>query len=77
MRSLSMIKPNSEKCHIKRSPAGLQRQTRWETYKSTYNVGLSTIGVAELHQLAWFGSNFTAHSWVGRMLYVDNNLHLF
>jgi len=34
-----VIKPNSEKCHIKRRP-GL-RQTRWDLQVTTYNVGQS------------------------------------
>ena len=76
MRSLSMIRPNSEKCHIK---VGLQRQTRWDLQ---VNVGLSSLhryqkAVVELHELARFGSSFTTLSLVGNVLYVDNNLHLF
>jgi len=68
MRSLSIIRSNSEKCHIKGKH--IQRQTRWDLQVTTYN---------ELHPLIRFGSNLTtlSNSWVGHMLYVDNNLHLF
>jgi len=71
-----MIKRNFETNHIK---VGLQRQTRWDLQ---VNVGLSSShqyqkAVAELHELARFGSNFTTSLWVWHVLYVDNNLHLF
>jgi len=72
-----MIKSNSEKCHIiiKRRPR-LQRQTARPT---SHNLQRQTKSkaVAELHPLARFGWNFTTHSRVGHVLYVDNNLHLF
>jgi len=33
--------------------------------------------VAELHPLVWYGSSFTTLSWVGHVLYIDNNEQLF
>jgi len=39
--------------------------------------GLSSHSSRILHPLARFASNFTTLSWVGHVLYVDNNLHSF
>jgi len=65
-----MIKPNSEKCHIKRRP-GLQRQTARPT---SHNLQCRTKhkAVAD-YPLARFGSNFTTHSWVGHVCYIYFN----